>query len=655
MTEPSLRYAILTDQLFAVRKTVAISMPVNMLLGAASLLVAMHADKSATGVVWFVFSSIVNVLRLVLCRLPVQHSERQTDGPLFGLSYPGVVGHLHLHTILALLSGLVWGSVPVMCDWYTSPQTLFYLAVICGITAGAVTHGLSYARVPMCFITPPLISACICLVLAGGFERNMLAATVLLYLAALIRGTRVGEALIVKDSQLKNEATALSRSLEIANQQKTVYAEEMQSRAVRDQLTGLLNRRGFTEMLEQMSAAHDDGCLILLDLDGFKSVNDAFGHKSGDRVLIEVARRLTDVLVGEAILARIGGDEFAILLRQRIAEEEAEAIATQVITAISIPFSKLDPGRVGVSAGVYLGSINEIDEVMIYTDAALYAAKKQGRNHFRLFDEQLQLEAELNRDIERDLAKALANETIEIHYQPIMADGGKRVDTFEALLRWQHPQHGWIAPPNIIDVAAMTGLSESLLRFIVRDATIMALMLKSIGRDDVRLAVNVSPRELAQIAVDDLILSKFEKMGVSPSTFELEITEDVAIDPRLVQSKLNKLSGTGVRIAIDDFGMGYSSLGSLQQIRADRVKIDKVFVTGTTLASAHRSLLDAVLRVSEAYGFDVVAEGVETEDDLKTMQRLGCSRMQGYLFARPMPKDKALTWLRKKMAYNADN
>jgi len=645
MTELALRDATLTDQLFAVRKTVAISIPVNMLLGLASLLVAIHSDKTITALVWFAISSIINLSRLLLCRLPVRQRSAHANSAVLGLSYPGVSSHLQIHTFLALSSGLVWGFVPILCDWYTSSDTLFYLTVVCGITAGAVTHGFAYAPIPMCFITPALLSVIVCLVIAGGFDRYVLAATVLLYLAAQIRSTRVGEALIINDSKLKNQATALSRSLEIANQQKTLFAEDMQRMAAQDPLTGLFNRRGLRDAFRQSSGTDQLGCLMLVDLDGFKSVNDAYGHESGDQILLEVARRLKDVATPGAILARIGGDEFAILFRHQTSKEDAEIIANQLVMVISAPFPKMDPGRVGASLGAYIGPLNRIDEAMSYADAALYAAKKQGRNRWRLFDDELQKQAELYRDIERDLAKALAHKTLEIHYQPIVADGGERADTFEALLRWHHAQHGWVAPPIIVDIASRTGLSEPLLRFIIHEACQMALLVKEVNAGAVRIAVNVSPRELAQLAVDELILSAFKEMALDPAVLELEITEDVAIDLKIVQRKLERLSKAGVRIAIDDFGTGYSSLGSLHQIRADRVKIDKMLVTGTTLASAHRSLIDAVLRVSEAYGFDVVAEGVETEDDLQTMRALGCPLMQGHLFAPAMAKDDAIQWL----------
>ncbi|WP_337267676.1 putative bifunctional diguanylate cyclase/phosphodiesterase [Oryzifoliimicrobium ureilyticus] len=644
MTQKKLRYAIVTDQLLAVRKTVAISIPVNILLGVASLLVAHHAGETTLGAIWFTISSIVNAMRIILCRLPIRQENKR--GSAFGKLYPlSVQHHLLLHTLFAFLSGMVWAFIPVLCNWYTSPQTLFYLTVVCGITAGAVTHGFAYARIPIFFITPSLLSVAICLIAAGGFDRMILALTVLLYLAALIRSSRLSEKLVINDSRLKNEATALSRSLEVANEQQRLVAEQMQQRAVHDQLTGLLNRSGFAEALERAAEGGKEGCLMLFDLDGFKSVNDAYGHKTGDRVLVEVARRLTEVMDKDATVARLGGDEYAIYLGTLPSHQEAEILATRLITAISIPFSKLDAGRVGASVGIYIGKISDMDELMIYADAALYAAKKEGRNRFRIFDDALRMEAQISRDVERDLAQALSKETLEIWFQPVMADDGKRVDTFEALLRWKHAQHGWITPSTIIDTAAITGLSEPLFRFIAREAAIMALSLKSIGRGNIKIAFNVSPRELAQIAVDELLLAKLERMGVSPSAIVLEITEEGAINPRLIQHKLTRLASSGVRLAIDDFGIGYSSLGSLQQIPASRVKIDKSLVTGTTLTSTNRSLIDAVLRVSEAYGFDVVVEGVETESDFWTMQQLGCKLMQGFYFSGAMPRDKAIAWL----------
>lgn len=639
----NLEDAIRLDQLYAVRKTVSISIPVNIVLGIAAVVIAINSGRTTTGLGWFFVSSLVNVFRFGFCRYPI-NTDNAGRARLPQLS---VNQHLVMHAVFALASGIVWASIPILSDGYTTPESLFYLILGCGITAGAVTYGYSFAPIAISFITPPILSAVGCFIWAGGLERNLLAATMVLYLAALVRGAIVGQRLVRSDSRLKHEATLLSRSLEVANANAISFASLMQQRAVHDQLTGLLNRRGFSEALELYVPGNERVCLMLLDLDGFKSVNDAFGHKAGDRVLIEVARRLRATVPDDILVARLGGDEFAILYDDRSVEEEPEILATRLIAAISIPFSQLDAGRVGVSIGIYQGRTQDIDEMLIYADTALYSAKKEGRNRFRMFDEELRRQALIRRDIERDLATALAKEEPEIWFQPIMRDGGRKLDTLEALLRWNHPEHDWIDPMEIVGTAATSGLSETLTRFVLREVINMIRVLKALGMTDVRVAMNVSPREMAQIAIDELVLRKLKEKGAPASMLELEMTEEVAVNPRAVQEKLARLKAAGVSLAIDDFGSGYSSLGLLQQFHVHRVKIDKSFIAGVAGSEKDRSLVGAVLGVSRAFGFDVVAEGVEREEDVEALRELGCSLLQGYYFAKPMSFEQAVNWAKR--------
>lgn len=647
----NLQQSILLDQLFAVRKTVSISIPINILLGIASLLVAAHDGKPILGLSWFTASLAINIGRVILCRLPVK-LESGTKVNVENSWVLNVNQHLRAHWITALVSGCVWAMVPILCDWFQSETTMFYLAVICGITSGAVTHGFAYARIPICFIVPPLASVIMGLLLYGSFQRYILAATVVLYLAALIRGARVGEELVVRGSRLKNEATRLAQSLEIANEEKTRFAVEMQRRAVRDKLTDLLNRSGFADAVEQYSKNCKHALLMMLDLDGFKSVNDAYGHKAGDQVLVEVARRLTELLADFAILSRLGGDEFAILVKNDIAEEEAELLANRIIATISIPFFRLDPGRIGTSVGIYIGDVSNIDEALINADTALYAAKRGGRNQYRSFDERLKRDSEIVRDVERDLSEALANENLEVWFQPIISTENGTVDTFEALLRWKHPKHGWIQPNAIVESAATAGFADILLSFLVREVSLMIVSLQSHGFTNIRIAVNISPRELSEIAVDEIILSKLSKFGISTNLLQLEITEEAALHMDLVKTKLEILSHNGVSLSIDDFGTGYSSLGLLRQIKAQRVKIDKSLVTGSRQNAMSRSLIEAILKISQALELDVVADGVETLEDFELMSELECPYQQGHYFAKPMPKELCVKWVMQNFRVN---
>ena len=646
-TGPHLDRQIRRDQLDAVRASVQQALPINMLLGLASFLVALHSGHGMAGGLWFSASLAVNLLRLGLCRAPCTGLAVSADeSPIAGeAAARSVDRHLLLACLAALCSGSVWAFLPILSEGYTTAQTLFYLTITCGITAGAVTHGIAYARIPICFITPPLLSVALCLLAGGGFDRNCLAATVLLYLAALIRSTIATERSFRETSRLKNEATALAEARKAAHASASALAEEMRERATHDGLTGLLNRAGFIQRAEERLAAGEALCLMLLDLDGFKSVNDVYGHSTGDRVLAEVARRLRAALPADCDAARLGGDEFALVYDGARVVESPAALADRLIQTVAEPFESFDTGRLGMSIGICPRPAGSLTHLLSCADEALYAAKHSGRNHFRLFDEGLRARLEVRRDCERDLSQALVEGTLEVWFQPIFGRDGRTVTNLEALVRWHHPVHGWVPPADLIAAAAMAGLTESLLRFILEQVCGMLCALRDRGRHDLSVAMNVSPREMAQIAVDEIVLGRLRLLGLPATALEIEITEETALDIEAVQGKLMALSRAGIRMALDDFGTGYSSLASVRQLRADRVKIDRSLVTGLTEAEDKRGLVQAVLGLGRALGLEVVAEGVETADDLATLQAMGCPFMQGYHLARPQSATDVLRLL----------
>ena len=639
--DPALRRLIRRDQLDAVRQSVLRAIPVNMLLGLTGTLVALQAGQGEAGLLWLAFSTAANLLRIALCRAPCPGLALDAATPPDTVEElaESIDRHLALSSLAALLSGLVWACLPVLCAGYTAPQTLFYLTVTCGITAGAVTHAIAYARIPSCFITPPLLSVAACLLYAGGFDRICLAATVFLYLVALLRSSAATETLFRESSRLKNEATALARSRAAAHASASALAEEMRERATHDGLTGLLNRAGFAQAVEERVGAHPpeaDLCLMLLDLDGFKSVNDAYGHTAGDRVLVEVGRRLAAALPPACLAARLGGDEFALCYDPAAGPEPA-ALAERLVAAIAAPIGSLDPGRLGMSVGLYRGPPASLTQMLGCADEALYAAKATGRNRVRLFDERLSRRRAMRRACELDLSQALTEGALEVWFQPIFGRGGRVPVGLEALVRWRHPVHGWIPPNEIVATAAMAGLTESLLRFILEQVCTMLCGLRERGAEGVRVAMNVSPREMAQVAVDEIVLGRVYALDLPPALLEIEITEETALDIEAVQGKLAALSKAGVRVALDDFGTGYSSLASLRQLRADRVKIDRSLVTGLTTSDDKRGMVHAVLGLGRSLDIEVVAEGIETADDLETLRSLGCPLMQGYHLARPAP------------------
>lgn len=630
-----LKQLIRADQLNAVRRSVLISIPINIALGTIIMVVTIFYGHAVQGVTWFAGTLVINILRIALCRAPLPGAP--ATGMLAWLAGLSLKRHLEIASVLAFISGSIWALMPLLCDGYTAPQSTFYLVVICGITAGAVTHGNAYAVIPTAFILTPLLAMAGCLIYAGGVDRIGLAIATFLYLGALIRSARESHALFYEGSRRKNEATALAGSLSQANARTTEIAEEMHHRAIHDTLTGLLNRAGFASEVEALTAGpHNSMCLMILDLDGFKSVNDVFGHRAGDDVLAEVAKRLQSTLPNSFTTARLGGDEFAVVFDPEANRAKPAEVAERLIAAIGQPFKGFDAGRVGVSIGIHQTRDRiGFSEMMICADSALYAAKSAGRNRHYMFDEQLDNRLKMKRDIERDLPRALAEEQLYMVFQPIMGEGGRRISNFEALLRWDHPRHGSVPPTDILEVAAVLGLSEPLMRFILNKSGTVVQHLKTLGKDDVWVAVNVSPREMSRLPVDAFVLEALKAWDVPSSMLEIEITEETAMDMRAVQGKLAALRQAGVRLAIDDFGVGYSSLSSLRHLQVDRIKIDKSFVTGLITSPADQVMVQAIINLGRSLNLDVVAEGVETSDIQAMLQTFGCRTMQGYHLGRP--------------------
>lgn len=639
------------DQLLAVRRTVRLSIPINIILGVSVLAVAWHAGRGATAAVWFVFSLLWNMLRIWMCQVPVGRAPGTTRPDDDRLART-VARHLRIHCTLALLSGLTWAAIPVLCDGYTSPQTLFYLTVVCGITAGAVTHGFAYARIPLCFITPPLLSAAACLLWFGDFDKYWLAGTTLLYLAALIRCTLESERQIRHSIRLKNEATAIQDSLRIAHDHAVNRADEMWTLASLDPLTGLLSRSGFFARANKRFANGLSGrhCLLLLDLDGFKLINDAFGHKAGDGVLREVARRLESVAGPAMLVGRMGGDEFMLLYDPIESDDCPSSLAARLIEAVRQPLEGYEFCAVGISIGICRGPDISLDDMLLFADAALYAAKRAGRNSVYVFDDDLHRHLQMQRDIERDLPRALADDRLEVWFQPIFAEGGARVRSLEALIRWKHARHGWVPPPELVSVAAASGLSETLLRATLSKVCRLSKAIEAQGGQRIPIAINLSPREMAQVDIDQLLLSTLEACRIEPGLLTVEITEEVALDVMAVQGKLANMARAGVAIALDDFGVGYSGLGALRQLGAACVKVDRSFITDIAQSPRNQDLMRAVLNLGRSFGFEVVAEGVEHEADRQTLIGIGCYAMQGYLLARPMPEAELLAWLLARAA-----
>nr|WP_137678798.1 EAL domain-containing protein [Parerythrobacter lutipelagi] len=414
-----------------------------------------------------------------------------------------------------------------------------------------------------------------------------------------------------------------------------------------DGLTGLANRnhmeKRLTATLIAYKAAKRSCALMLLDLDRFKAVNDTLGHPAGDEVLKQVAQRLQKVIGSDCEIGRIGGDEFQILLPDIDDRGQLGDIATRLIQMIAQPYS-VNGNRaiIGASVGIAIAPYDGLDaeDLVSSADLALYSSKSGGRGQFRFYSSELKEGARLRKQIEEDLRDAIPQDQLEMHYQPLIQAGSNIVKGFEALMRWNNPESGWISPGIFIPIAeetsVITELGEWALRRACRDAAEWP--------GDLTVAVNVSAVQFANEDFVQVVKNVLESSGLDPARLELEITESVFMaDPHATKRMFARLKKLGIRLALDDFGTGYSSLSYLSQAPFDKLKIDQSFVRGATEnGSNNAAIIDAVVSLANALGMITVAEGVEAKDELDLVVNRGATLIQGYVFAKALPHNEVL-------------
>jgi diguanylate cyclase (GGDEF)-like protein len=407
-----------------------------------------------------------------------------------------------------------------------------------------------------------------------------------------------------------------------------------------DTLTDLPNRNLFQRALNealQTAAETDQLAVFCLDLDGFKGVNDMFGHPAGDALLRQVAIRLKPCVGDQGMVARLGGDEFAILQRGRQQPNGANALALSVTEVLGAPY---DLGGtqvvVGASIGIAIspGDAASFDELLKCADMALDGAKTDGRGACRFFEPEMNARVKARHRLEVDLRTAIAEKQFEMFYQPIVSLRGNEVVGFEALIRWRHPERGMVSPGEFIPVAEETGLIIPLGQWILQQACADALSWQR----HVRLAINLSP---VQFRSPDLVQTVFSALAANhlePGRLELEITEAVLLqDNEAVLEKLHQLRSYGVRISMDDFGTGYSSLSYLRSFPFDKIKIDQSFVRGLGTREDSLAIVRAVIGLGQNLAMTTTAEGVETEDQLRVLREEHCDEVQGFLFSPAVP------------------
>jgi diguanylate cyclase (GGDEF)-like protein/PAS domain S-box-containing protein len=413
--------------------------------------------------------------------------------------------------------------------------------------------------------------------------------------------------------------------------------------ATHDALTGLLNRAALREQMDRALAhmqQQQQGTLTIhiLDLDGFKHVNDTLGHAAGDNLLKELAGRLKSSLRETDIVARLGGDEFAIIQTDtRDQREEAIALAVKTLEIVAKPFV-LDGQEVsvGTSIGIALAPANGTDaaELLKKADLALYRVKSEGRNSFSFFEEDLSEKATTRLQLINDMRAALSRNEFELHYQPLFDTRTSRLCGMEALVRWRHPLAGLLYPDQFIGIAEETGLMEPLGQWILQKACADAVSWP----ENIKVAVNLSAGQFRSGALFDLILCALVDSGLPPERLELEITESL-----LLQGKesnvlvIQQLKNIGITIALDDFGTGYASLSYLLLFPFDKIKIDKSFTQGLLARSECVAVVASIFTLARGLGITVTAEGVETDAQLELLRVQGVDYVQGYLFGRPRP------------------
>ncbi|QHW32414.1 EAL domain-containing protein [Paenibacillus rhizovicinus] len=453
------------------------------------------------------------------------------------------------------------------------------------------------------------------------------------------------------------ELVAAEDELRVQNSLLEYSEGQLRQVAYRDGVTGLYNRAYFQERLEEtIAAAGNNGrsfALLFLDLDQFKLINDTLGHASGDLLLQEVAHRLSMLLNQDELFSRIGGDEFTIIIPSVEEADYVHEAARQVIELFQQPYMLQEVDYyVTASIGVTVFPDHSTDaaELMKYADAAMYRAKEEGKNNYRIFDVTLMADTEDKIYIKNSLRRALENNEFEAHYQPQVEIETNRIVGLEALIRWNHPKRGIIPPSVFIPIAEESGLMEQIGEWMLRKACHQNKAWQDAGLPHVRVAVNLSARQFSRRSLlSGQVKAILAESGLNPAYLELEITENTAM---LADNSdtLQELQNLGMTISIDDFGTQYSSLNYLKQLPVDKIKIDRSFVNGIRKEPKDEAIILAMLLMASRMNLSIVAEGVETQEQLAFLRENHCYAIQGYLFYRPQPADAMERILREHKA-----
>lgn len=536
---------------------------------------------------------------------------------------PQFVSGRAIHRLLrnAFLFGIAWGIVPAA--FFENAGSGGQLIITC-LSAGMLAGGaLAFATIPVAaiaFTAPIFIGTAICLIQHGDFVYLLVAVLVVVYGAMLMRGVF---------------AYAFEFTRRLIRQLETEKAVRL------DPLTHLANRFAFNESLEhslnRLTRSGEGFALLLFDLDDFKDVNDQFGHPVGDEFLLQIATRLRRCAREADTIARIGGDEFAMIVPDLTRPDEVYAIARQITAVFSQPFLIEQQEIIGsASVGIVLAPRDGMtsNELQKHADIALYRAKKEGTGAIQFFEASDGLSARERMALQHDLEHAIERDEFFLVYQPILDLRANRIVGFEALLRWQHPVRGLVPPDEFIPLAEQSGLIHSIGEWVIRHACLAV----SHWPNDIRIAVNFSAAQFQSANILQIIVSALAEAGISPARLEIEMTESTLISKYgSVPAVLNALLELGATVALDDFGTGYSSLTYLRKLPFSRIKIDQSFVRDMLVQPDCAAIVKSVIGLARDLKIGVIAEGVETAEQLDYLRMTHCDEVQGHLIGRPVP------------------
>lgn len=424
------------------------------------------------------------------------------------------------------------------------------------------------------------------------------------------------------------------------------FGSELNLIAMTDPLTQLPNRRGLKHQLEagirRCTRLDTSLAVAFIDLDDFKPINDDYGHHVGDEVLQVVAKRLNKAVRRCDLVGRIGGDEFLAIIEDIKSNQDVVTIIERMIHSLREVFY-IDHHELHISASIGIAVYprdGDIDRLIIAADSAMYLAKSAGKHQFRFYDKEMELASDRLLEMHRDLKNAIERNELELYYQPKVDSKTYSLAGVEALLRWQHPVKGWIAPKIFILAAERFGLMNQVSHWVIEESCRTLHRMRSMGIH-LQVSINLSTQQFRNVDMVNNVLEVLNRFDLPHSCLMFEVTEEIALsNPELFDARLQEFRAAGIDVAMDDFGAGNSTITGLQKLHVTQLKLDPSITSKTTLDKRSYDIADALIRFAHALDLTVVAEGVETEEQCRALTELGCDQLQGYLFGRPVPEER---------------